>query len=117
MFDRGLLLAERLALRDPALARGLYDALAEPFSVRLAEYGRRRTRLGMIRVPSLRDRCVEVLAPFEPHPIWEEEHLAWRAVCYERYGHPLHERALRDYEEFLEASPPKLSQGLPPAAP
>ncbi len=113
MLDRGLLLAERLALREPAVARVLYEALDEPFAVRLSENARLRVRFDIVRGLGWQDRCVEALAPFEPHPIWEEQILAWRAVCYEQKGHPLQDRALRDLQDFLDDAPPKLGAGLP----
>ena len=113
MLERGLLLAERLALREPSLAPVLYNALEQPFAVHLSEMGRLRVRLDLVRALGRQDLCAEVLAPYEPHPIWEEQILAWRAVCYEKTGHPLRDRAFRDLEGFLDAAPPKLGDGLP----
>lgn len=109
MLERGLLLATRLALQEPALAPALYQALEQPFAVRLSENIRLRVRLDIVRSLGRHDLCAEALAPFEPHPIWDEQILAWRAACYDEPGHPLRDRAFRDLEDFLAAAPPKLA--------
>lgn len=115
--DRALQLAMRLGGKSPERALLLQEALAEPFAVRLADYGRLRARAELVRATGRADLCASAFAPFEPHVPWEEDLLLWRFRCYEQTGHPLQSRALRDLEEFLDDAPPKLSSLLPRTPP
>ena len=116
VLERGLQLAMRVGGDSPGRAMILQEALAEPFAVRLAEYGRLRARTELVYATGRADLCAAAFASFEPNVPWEEYLLVRRLRCYEQTGHPLRGRALRDLEDFLDDAPPKLS-GLLPAAP
>ena len=73
-----MLLASSLAERDPALGLDLFEALSEPFAVRLLDEARLRTRLEIARSTAFAALCEEALAPFEPHTPWKEPLLAER---------------------------------------
>ncbi len=112
MLDRALELASGLAGEGPEEVKAIDAALAEPFAVGMAEEHRRRVRLELTWL--LRKGCVEALAPFEPHPPWEDLFLAQRARCYREAWHPLADRARADLAEYLEHRPSRLEKGLPP---
>lgn len=112
LLERVLGFAGELATRDPAAARAIFDALAEPFAVGMAEQTRLRERLELTWL--LRDGCVEALRPFEPNPPWEDLFLAQRARCYREAHHPLADRAREDLAEYMRNAPPRLETGLPP---
>lgn len=112
LLDRALELASGLAGEGPQEVRAIDAALAEPFAVRMAEEHRLRVRLELTWL--LRKGCVEALAPFEPHPPWEDLFLAQRARCYREAWHPLADRARADLAEYMEHLPSRLEMGLPP---
>jgi predicted membrane-bound spermidine synthase len=114
LLRRAMLLTIRLAREEPAVASGLYAALARPFSVRLLEEDRLRARIDIARSAGRDDLCTDALAPFEGHIPWEDRFLAYRAACYQRTGNPLRDEALDDLAQFRAAAPPELSEGLPP---
>jgi spermidine synthase len=106
-----------LSRQDRRLAPAFYEALSQPFSVRLLEQVRLLNRLEVGRVVDAERLCAEGLAPLEPHVPWEGKLLAHRVWCYQRTEHPLESQARRDLAQFLEYSPPNLEAGLlPPAA-
>ena len=113
ILERSLPLAMQVGTKSPRRAMLLQEALAEPFAVRLAEYGRLRARLELAHATGRADVCVAAFASWEPHVPWQEYLLVRRAQCYERTGHPLLGRARRDLQEFLEDAPPKLSTLVP----
>ncbi|HWM94734.1 MAG TPA: fused MFS/spermidine synthase [Thermoanaerobaculia bacterium] len=120
LLDRVLQHASDIASRDPKAARAIDRALSERFAVGMVDQDRLRLRLELTWL--LREGCVEALAPFEPHPPWEDLFLAQRARCYREAGHPLADPALADRAraelvEYMENVPPRLEMGLPPQAP
>ena len=112
LLERVLQFAGDVAARDPEAARAIFDALAEPFAVGMANQTRLRQRLELTWL--LRGGCVEALRPFEPHPPWEDLFLAQRSRCYNEIGHPLADRARADLVEYMENAPSRLETGLPP---
>jgi predicted membrane-bound spermidine synthase len=112
---RTLPLAIQLSRQDRTLGLRLYDALSRPFSTRMFEQQRLLTRIGVVQALDDRSRCIEALAPFEPHVPWEEPLLTFRYQCYRDRKHPLAERAERDLEDYREAAPPRLAEGLAPS--
>lgn len=113
LLERVIGFAGDIATRDPAAARAIFQALAEPFAVGMADQTRLRERLKLAWL--LREGCVEALKPFEPDPPWEDLFLAQRARCYREAHHPLADRARTDLAEYMENAPPRLETGLPPA--
>ena len=112
LLDRVLEFASEVASRDPGAARTIFEALAEPFAVGMADQTRLRKRLELTWL--LRDGCVEALKPFEPHPPWEDLFLAQRARCYHEAHHPLADRARSDLAEYMKNAPPRLEMAFPP---
>ncbi|HET9227288.1 MAG TPA: fused MFS/spermidine synthase [Thermoanaerobaculia bacterium] len=115
LLERVVEFSSEVAARDPAAARPIFEALAEPFAVGMAERVRLFERLELTWL--LRYGCVEALRPFEPHPPWEDLFLAQRSRCYNEIGHPRADRARADLVEFMENAPSRLETGLPPPAP
>lgn len=115
LLDRVLSLASGVASRDPGSAAALFGALDEPFAVGMADQARLRLRLELTWL--LKKGCAEALAPFEPHPPWEDLFLAQRARCYREADHPLARRARADLAEYMKNAPPRLEMGLPLPAP
>jgi spermidine synthase len=117
LMGRSFPLAASLARTDPALAARLYAALAQPFALHMFDQQRLLSRLWLARALDPSRLCVEALAPLEPHVPWEGPFLAFRWECYRRAKSPLAGKAARDLQAFVDASPPKLAEGLAPVAP
>ncbi|EYF01395.1 fused MFS/spermidine synthase [Chondromyces apiculatus] len=84
---------------DP-VARLLFDALEQPFSVLVLEQSRKLTRVAIARSQAEHDLCVAAFAALEPHPPWDREQLDARRTCYARWNHPLARDAARDLDRF-----------------
>ncbi|HVS04464.1 MAG TPA: fused MFS/spermidine synthase, partial [Thermoanaerobaculia bacterium] len=110
LMQRALALVQEVARRDPALAASLYDALAEPFAVRMFDDLRLATRALLSLSPPLAERCAEAFAPLERSVPWVEPVLRGRRDCYRRGGSPLAGRAQRDLARFLAAQPVALDE-------
>lgn len=93
---------------DRTPGRRLFDALEEPFSVRLLDEDRRRARLEIARWTAFEDLCAEALSAFEPHVPWEERFLRLRRDCYRAAGDPRTETAETELGRFLDGAPPDL---------
>lgn len=102
--ERALHLATELTRRDPVLGLELFDALAEPFAVRLLDEARLLTRLAIAEATAFTALCEKALAPFEPEVPWEEPFLLTRHRCYTALGHPLAERARDDLAAWRRAA-------------
>ncbi len=111
---RALTLSEETARAHPDVAQDLFEVLREPFSVRLLEEIRWRTRLAIAIRMADSAACVEAVEGFEPHVPWEGRFLLDRFRCYQRANHPLTEKAQADVQRYLDASPPRLETGLMP---
>ena len=107
-------LAVRLAQEDRALGHRLWQALGQPFAVRMFEQQRLITRIWVAQALGEPGLCAEAIAPLEPHVPWEEAFLAYRYGCYRSLHHPLTDRAGRDLEAFRADAPPSLAASLPP---
>lgn len=114
-------LAVRWSRQDRRLAAAFFEALSQPFAVRLLEQVRMIDRLEVARALDDERLCAEGLAPLEPNVPWEGRLLAYRLRCYERAGHSLEPLARRDLARYLASAPPSLAEGLgagsPPPAP
>jgi len=88
-----------VAKADRQAAERLYELLSQPFAMRRFNYLRQLARLRVAEVlgPQL---VVEALAELEPHVTWTAEVLEPRAKAYAAVGHPLADRAARDWEWF-----------------
>lgn len=114
---RTLPLAVRWSREDRKLAAAFYEALSQPFAVRLLEQVRMIDRMEVARALDDERLCAEGLAPLEPNVPWEGRLLAYRLQCYERTGHELLPLARRDLARYLADSPPNLAAGLAPGGP
>ncbi len=101
-----------VADKDAALARRLFDALAEPFAVSALEQRRLTARLRMLRAVGFEPHCAAVLAPLEPHVPWERELLALRVRCYEATHDRRAAAARDDLARFLRTEPTSFARGL-----
>lgn len=113
LVERSLVLAVELARLDRDGAARLYDALSKPFAARSLEQARLRARVEVANLYDRTGRCVEALAPLEPHPPWDERFLEHRAACYAATGNPRAEKAVADLMRFREQSPAALDERLP----
>jgi predicted O-methyltransferase YrrM len=98
--------------QDRAVARRLYDVLAEPFAVRMLEDDRREARFKLAAVVDFRHLCAEALAPFEPHVPWRKEMLVLRYQCYAPEGGPRAKGAEADLVAFVSAEAVPFGTGL-----
>lgn len=117
LMTSALTLARYLATRDPRTARGLYDALKEPFAVEASREERLLAAAHVAAVLPDATVCVEALKALEPPP-WDAELLEMRLRCYTRADHPLTAAATKDLLEIGE-SDPQLGSSIPtpPGAP
>ena len=111
VMHRSLDLAMDLA-RDPALGRRMYDALKEPFAVRLLEDERRAARLSLAGQIDFRGLCSEALALYEPNVPWSKQLLTIRYQCYAPGGGARAKKAEEDLVTFVRAEPPSFGEGL-----
>lgn len=107
-----LRLASLLSGRDRELAEGLFEQLAEPFAVGLADEERRLVRLEIAAHVKRKSACVEAFAAFEPWVRWDEPTLAARATCYELNDDPRLLRARRDLASWRSHEPVGLAESL-----
>ncbi|MEE8525077.1 MAG: fused MFS/spermidine synthase [Thermoanaerobaculia bacterium] len=114
---RTLIMANALGSEDPEFGRPLYDALAEPFSVKLFEESRKRIRVELAKATGFEELCVEAFEALEPWVPWEHRFLADRYECYRLNHHVRTPRALADLEKFIAIAPPRLDQNLEPPEP
>jgi spermidine synthase len=112
---RVLPLALELSRQNRTLAPAFYEALSQPFAVRLQEQRRLVYRMEAAKLLKKDQFCAEGLAPLEPSVPWEGKILAYRVWCYERLKHPLERQARHDFRRFLADAPPNLAEGLPEA--
>jgi len=111
VMKRSLLVAADIAAREPSLAPRLYEALAQPFSLRLLEDERVAALLVVASYVSF-EKYAEALSGIEPNVPWERPLLSRRAQAYEKIRHPLAARARRDLELFLKREPRPFDEGL-----
>jgi hypothetical protein len=88
----------------------LYEAIAEPFAVRMHEDGRIDTCLLLAQQldrGTSTQFTQSVLTHLEPHFPWAKPELTLRAECYAKSHHPLAAKAQADLARFAEneASP------------
>ena len=89
----------------PTTARGLFDALKPPFSVRATDTTRLLTRLDLTTHFDFRGACREAISELEPHVPWNGAFLAMRRDCYAATGDQRLAIAIRDLSEFLAHEP------------
>ena len=113
VMGRAILLADEIARAHPEKALALFDALTPPFAVRAVEQPRLVIRLNLAVRQNLAERCVDALAPLEPHVPWTEPVLEFRARCYADRHHPRAGQAEKDLAEYLSSGPSERRPVLP----
>lgn len=100
----GLELAGEIAARDLRGAARLYEALDEPFAVRVLDEERLTALVAVGRVlgGESHARAVE---RWEPHIPWNGPFLTERAEAYARAGRPLARRAAEDRDAYFRREP------------
>ncbi len=105
LLRRAVSAAVRLATLHPDSTRRLFDALAEPFAVRVVEDRRRHARATIAMAQAAVGQCAAELAAIEPWVYMDRDFLEKRVKCYERTGSPLLARARADLAAYREAAP------------
>ena len=95
--------------RDPAALKTLKPALEQPFAANMLDETRREILLKVAVSREPDSGCASVLATYEPHPLWQQPLLAWRARCYELLRHAEASRAPQERDEFDKHEPPAVS--------
>ena len=99
--------AELLASEaGPAVARSVFDSLAEPFSVMLLDEKRKFTRLTVAEFADERackGATLAALKAFEPHVPWHLRLLRKRAECYRSASDSLADPAAADLTLYLRS--------------
>ncbi len=116
IMKRSLSVAAAMAARQPDVAAGLFEALSQPFSLRLLEDERIEALLQIASYVSL-EKYAEVVSRMEPDVPWEHELLRHRAEAYTKTNSPLAERARRDLALFERRESRPFDAGLPRPAP
>jgi spermidine synthase len=111
--------ASLLAQQDKSgeIARRLYDALATPFAMYLANDARRTARYEIGKAldrARFSDFTRDAIREFEPNVPWTSEFLTTRANCYATLGDPLAVRARREADEFRRDEPSTYGDGIAP---
>jgi hypothetical protein len=91
---------------DAAIARRLFDALAEPFANLAVNELRLMTRAGLAISLPARDTCLAALEAFGRKTPWNERFLQLQRDCYQLNHDPRLANASRDFSEFLAHDPP-----------
>jgi hypothetical protein len=107
-----LAIVEELIARDARLAGRAWNALREPFVLRMSNEARMNTVVSAASRTGSGEACAPAFAAFEPNPVWQEEFLVLRARCYAATGSPLAAPAERDAIEFRAMQPPTFLPGL-----
>jgi spermidine synthase len=106
---RALSLSVEMLARYPRLAEPMWNALREPFGMRLADEVRKKVAAYAASILPPGAPCIEANHAFEPNPVWTEEFLESRARCYEATQDPSASRARGDVAEFLRLAPSRFS--------
>lgn len=103
--QKALALAEGIAEKNPALARQLFEALKQPFSVQAADTPRLVTRVDLAVRFDFRATCQAAFTDLEPHIPWTQALLVMRRDCYQQTSDPRLPDALRDLEAYASREP------------
>jgi spermidine synthase len=97
--------ASHLIARDPSSLKIFRPSLEEPFVGLMLDESRREIllKLAVARDPDA--TCAQALTSYEPHPLWQQPVLSWRARCYEMLHHAEAARAVQERDEFDQNEP------------
>jgi spermidine synthase len=103
--------ATDLALRDARFARPMFDALREPFSLRVRDATRMFAVVTIAtKIPG--SACVAALEPYEPNVPWDEAFLTTRLGCYRAAKSAMAGRAEADLVDWFAVRPAPFGAGL-----
>ena len=103
--QKALTLAIAVAGADPATARGLFDALRQPFSVIAVDDMRNLTSAELSTKFDFRGACRAPIGALEPHVPWAALFLTMRRDCYAASADPRLAVATGDLTDFLAHEP------------
>jgi len=110
-YEKKALSLARSVATEPASARRILDALAEPFANRAVNELRLLTRVELaINLPA-KETCLAAIDDFGQKTPWNERFLQLRRDCYQSNHDPRLATAARDFSEFLSHEPPSISIG------
>jgi spermidine synthase len=100
IIDHALNLANEMSWQQPDIAKQMYTALREPFSVYILEQKRMDIRLEIASwlKPGY---TVAVLHEYEPYPYWNRNFLYYRHQYYKDVNDPLTEKARHELNIYL----------------
>jgi spermidine synthase len=105
IMTHALEVATHLIGRDPNALKILRPALEQPFAGLMLDEARREIllKLAVAREPDA--TCAQALTSYEPHPLWQQPLLGWRARCYEMVHHADAVRAAQERDEYDSNEP------------
>ena len=105
--------AQMLGTSNPALARRMIDALAEPFAVKVADHRRRVAVAFLTSHVDFKGMCADAIGALEPNVPWVAEFLEFRRNCYAETGDLRLAAATRELGEYLSMEGLPLDAGVP----
>ena len=111
---RALGLGQAIAREDPESGYLIFEAMAEPFTLRLHDEKRIFARSELARIVDFPRLCVSAFEALEPFFPWTEPFLRLRLECYAQTGHHLAARAGRQLEDFYADGESQMWWGLLP---
>jgi spermidine synthase len=103
--ERAVALAVAVAVRGPAFAARMFEALERPFAVHALQDTRLSVRASLTRLLPFAKVCRDTFGALEPHVPWTRSILTLRRDCYEKVGDSRADRARRELSEFLSREP------------
>jgi hypothetical protein len=100
-----------LMAREPAVLKILRPALEEPFAAVMLDESRREILLKLAVARDPDSTCAAALTSYEPHPLWQQPLLGWRARCYEALHHAEAARAAHERDEYDRNEPAGINEG------
>jgi spermidine synthase len=101
--------ATHLVTRDANTFKTFRASLEQPFAAMMLDESRRELLLKLAVSKDPDASCAAALASYEPHPLWQQPLLGWRARCYEMLRHADAARAAQERDEFERNEPTNLS--------
>ena len=109
LMNHALETAGHLMTRDPGAQKIVRGALEKPFAAMMLEETRREMLLKLVVAREPDSSCAAALASYEPHTLWHEPLLTWRARCYDMLHHADAARAAQERDEYASNEPPGMT--------
>ncbi len=104
--------AQALGSVNPVLARRMFEALREPFAVKVADHRRRGALALLTTYVDFKGLCAQAIGTLEPNVPWARDFLLLRRDCYAETGDTRLAVATRELNEFLAMTGMPLDSGL-----